>query len=165
MDKMEWCIPQFTPLRRRIVLRPDIKKGMGFGDNEKESEKSLKNSKWAKNLARTFEIDVKICTKCGGELYPVAVIKDHLEAARYLKHAGLPMSSRKEHHLNRLWSDFRLKHDNPSLKQPATAPFCDNGPSKALLTTQKIRKKTTLYISSWNLRLTLDLLNTLTLRS
>ena len=79
-----------SPLRRRIVLRPDIKKGMSFGDDDGMTKGSLKNSNWAKNLARTFEIDVKICTNCGGELYPVAAVKDHIEAARYLKHVGLP---------------------------------------------------------------------------
>ena len=63
---------------------------MSFGNNEEGLERSLKNSGWAKNLARTFELDVKVCTNCGGELYPVAAIKDHIEAARYLMHVGLP---------------------------------------------------------------------------
>ena len=60
---------------------------MQFGPDEEE--RSLKNSAWAKNLARTFEVDVKLC-ECGGEYYPVAVIKNHSEAQRYLKHVGLP---------------------------------------------------------------------------
>ena len=79
-----------SKLRSQIVLHPEKKKGMSFPSQDcNHQRKGLKNSNWAKNLARTFEIDVSEC-KCGGTLYPIAAVKDHMEAARYLEHVGLP---------------------------------------------------------------------------
>ena len=56
-----------SPFRRDIVLRPDKKKGLWFGD-ETETEDGEKtkvpNYAWAKMLAKVFKIDVTQCVSC-----------------------------------------------------------------------------------------------------
>jgi hypothetical protein len=67
---VRWC-GVFAPnskYRRRIVLKPEIKKGMSFGDDDEVEEKPVKNYRWAKMLARVFKIDVSKCDHCGGDL-------------------------------------------------------------------------------------------------
>ena len=45
---------------------------------------------WAAALSRVFEVEPLICSRCGGELKPVAVILDDAELVRLLKHLDLP---------------------------------------------------------------------------
>jgi hypothetical protein len=47
---------------------------------------------WADLLRRVFRADVERCA-CGGRLRLVAYVTDPVEAARYLKHVGLPASA------------------------------------------------------------------------
>ena len=60
----------------------------GFHFDQDEGEKPRKNYKWAELLARVFGIDVLKC-HCGGELKPIAALKDPREITRYLKHVGI----------------------------------------------------------------------------
>lgn len=41
-------------------------------------------------LARSFKIDVETCTRCGGKMRLLALVKDPAEIVRYLAHLGLP---------------------------------------------------------------------------
>jgi hypothetical protein len=47
---------------------------------------------WASLLARTFEIDVKACARCGGRLEVRAVVTDHDIARRILE--AIPTAAR-----------------------------------------------------------------------
>src|SRR6185369_13491586 len=50
------------------------------------------NVPWATLLARTFEIDVKACARCGGRLEVRAVVTDHDIARRILD--AIPTAAR-----------------------------------------------------------------------
>ncbi len=41
-------------------------------------------------MARSFKIDVETCTRCGGKMRLVALVKNAQNVARYLRHLGLP---------------------------------------------------------------------------
>jgi len=76
--------------RAQIVLQPDKRKG--FAPDGGYDRRKVKNTLWARMLARTFGVDVSLCPECGGEMRVVAMVHDRLEIARYLRHIGL-----KEH--------------------------------------------------------------------
>lgn len=93
-----------SPLRRRIILKPGVKKAVrykhvaageadghadGHADDQPGSKRSpLQGSSWARLLSRVFNIDISRCL-CGGELRAVAAICDPDKAHRYLRHVGL----------------------------------------------------------------------------
>jgi hypothetical protein len=80
-----------SPHRKKIVLKPEVKKGFKFrGEGEKEEGiKNLsKNYSWAKMLARVFKIDVLRCS-CGGEMYAVCAVIDPDSIKRYLRHLNI----------------------------------------------------------------------------
>ena len=43
-------------------------------------------STWARLIAKIYEVDPLVCTKCGGEMKVVAVIMDSVELEKILKH-------------------------------------------------------------------------------
>ena len=73
-----------SPLRKKIVLKPEVKKGFEFGSDGKK----VKNKSWSHMLARVFKVDVLKC-ECGGELKPIGAVQDPVEVARYLKHSNI----------------------------------------------------------------------------
>ena len=89
---VRWC-GVFAPNskhRKRIVLKPEIKKGMSFSDDEEDSKnKPVKNYSWAKMLAKVFKVDVSLCHHCGGEMQRVCAVLDPDSVKRYLKHVGI----------------------------------------------------------------------------
>ena len=63
---------------------PDEEKG---DVTESEIPVSLSgNSIWAKLIAKVYEVDPLVCTKCGGEMKVVAVIMDPVEVKKILRH-------------------------------------------------------------------------------
>lgn len=73
-----------SPLRKKIVLVPDEKKGFDFhATGNKRVNKS-----WSQMLARVFKIEVLKC-ECGGDLAALGAIRDSKEIIRYLKHVNL----------------------------------------------------------------------------
>ena len=44
------------------------------------------NSTWAKLIAKIYEVDPLVCTKCGGEMKVVALIMDPVEVKKILRH-------------------------------------------------------------------------------
>lgn len=70
-----------SPFRKRIVLKPEERKGFDF----QAGEKRRMNKSWSKMLAQVFKIDVLTCN-CGGNLTPLGAIQDPSEVKRYLKH-------------------------------------------------------------------------------
>ena len=80
-----------SPYRRKIVLKPDAKKGFQF-KTECGDEKSIKNYSWSKMLAKVFKIDVTKCDHCQGYMAAVASVMEHGEVARYLTHVGIDPS-------------------------------------------------------------------------
>lgn len=99
--------------RAQIVLKPEKRKGFhlrqGFGgqvapDGGYEKDK-VKNTRWAKMLARTFGVDVSTCPQCGEELRIVSMVYDQMQIARYLRHIGLdahppPIAPARYHQLS-----------------------------------------------------------------
>ena len=88
-----------SPYRKKIVLRPQVRKGFKFEENEASSEidpeldkenlkEGFKKNSWARLLSRVFGIDVLKC-ECGSELKPVSAILKGDEIKRYLRHLGL----------------------------------------------------------------------------
>ena len=80
-----------SPYRKDITLRPEIKKGFQFTNDEAIAEKTrtFKNHTWSKMLAHVFKIDVLKSEQCGGNLVKVCAVTDLMQARRYLKHVGL----------------------------------------------------------------------------
>jgi hypothetical protein len=80
-----------SPMRRKIVLKPEIKKGFQFRDDKDTGSERPRppNPSWSKMLAKVFKIDVTQCIHCTGTLRPIAAIKDPDEIIRYLKHEGI----------------------------------------------------------------------------
>jgi len=76
-----------SPYRKKITLRPEIKKGFQFkGETEKSG---FKNYSWSKMLAHVFKIDVTKCESCGGDMVPICSVIERDSVKRYLSHIGL----------------------------------------------------------------------------
>ena len=45
-----------------------------------------KGSVWGRLIAKVYEVDPLVCTKCGGEMKLVAVIMDPVEVEKILRH-------------------------------------------------------------------------------
>jgi hypothetical protein len=89
--------------RAQIVLKPEKRKGFA-PDGGYEKDK-VKNTRWAKMLARTFGVDVSTCPQCGEELRIVSMVYDQMQIARYLRHIGLdahppPIAPARYHQLS-----------------------------------------------------------------
>ena len=72
-----------SPYLSKIRLKPEVKKGFDFSDKDGDPVRP-KNSRWARNLARAFKIDVLKCGYCGGVLKPIAALTDPGAIKRYL---------------------------------------------------------------------------------
>ncbi len=92
-----------SPLRRKVILKPGVKKAArhkqcaeikaGKAGNDEDAAgdnkgQTLRGSSWARLLSRVFKVDVGRC-QCGGELRVIAAICNPDEARRYLRYAGL----------------------------------------------------------------------------
>jgi len=78
------CFAPNSTIRQKIVLRPQVKKGFYFD----EEDKQVKNYTVAKLLSKTFGVDVLHCDGCGGKLKLVCAVQDPLSIKRYLEHIG-----------------------------------------------------------------------------
>ncbi len=79
----------FAPNRQFRADVTPAKRGKGSPLNSIDDsmpEKRLKAMTWAQMLKRVFNIDVSICTKCGGEARIIACIKDQSIIDRILAH-------------------------------------------------------------------------------
>ena len=73
-----------SPFRKKIILKPEEKKGFDF----REGEKRRVNKSWSLMLARVFKLDVLKCV-CSGDLTPLGSVQDPDEVRRYLKHTNI----------------------------------------------------------------------------
>jgi len=73
-----------SPFRKKIILKPEEKKGFDFQDGKKKRM----NKTWSLMLARVFKLDVLKCD-CGGDLTPLGAVQDPDEVKRYLKHKNM----------------------------------------------------------------------------
>jgi len=81
-----------SPMRKLIVLKPDVKKGIKFKDGDDKEHgvtSNLKNSSWAKMLARVFKVDVTKCAHCNGDMILLSAILDCDSIRRYLDYEGI----------------------------------------------------------------------------
>ena len=80
-----------SPLRRKVVLKRNSKKGLhfkrGISADSNASGPSPK-SLWARLLAQVFKVDVTKFDGCGGAMEVAAAICDPDQARRYLRHVG-----------------------------------------------------------------------------
>ncbi len=81
------------PMRSKVLPNPDARKGLKakcpHTDVEETERKKVKNTSWARLLARIFQADVGSCKKCGADMEIISAIFDRTEVSRYLKHVGL----------------------------------------------------------------------------
>ncbi len=68
------CFAPNSPYRKEITLKPEIKKGFQFNDEDKDQGKT-KNRAWSKMLSKVFKIDVSTCEKCGGEMEAICAVQ------------------------------------------------------------------------------------------
>ena len=78
-----------SPYRQEITLRPKVKKGFQFKEDEDDKEKVVRNYSWSKMLAKVFKIDVTKCQSCGEDLTKVGAIMSQESIKRYLSHIGV----------------------------------------------------------------------------
>jgi len=83
-----------SPVRSKIVLKPEVKKGFQFRDDcnsnsENQNKPRQKNHAWSAMLARVFKIDVTHCSHCDGKLHSIAALMAREEIIRYLTHIGI----------------------------------------------------------------------------
>ena len=76
-----------SPIRKEITLKPGVKKGFQFA--EEEEPKVFKNHGWSKMLAKAFKIDVTTCETCGGKLKKVCAVSDRDRIRRYMRHFNI----------------------------------------------------------------------------
>ena len=82
------------PLRKKIILNPGVKKGFQprLVEEDDSKRKKVKNTAWARLLARIFKIDIGTSRKCGGQMEVVSSVFDPFEVERYLNHVGIARS-------------------------------------------------------------------------
>jgi len=82
------------PIRKKIILKPEVKKGFKprLVEEDESERKKVKNTAWARLLARIFKIDIGTCRKCGGQMEIMSAVFDPFEVERYLKHVGIARS-------------------------------------------------------------------------
>ena len=79
--------------RKQIVPKPPELKIVTddqIAVDPKQLEMKKKNIPWARLLARVFNVDVEICSKCGGKMEIIAAIEDPKVIRKILDHNGLP---------------------------------------------------------------------------
>lgn len=86
--KWAGCLAPASKTRKDITLKPEVKKGFQFTEND-EDNKLTKNYSWSKMLARVFKVDVATCDQCGSDMKVMAAIKSRDGIQRYLRHLGL----------------------------------------------------------------------------
>ena len=79
------CFAPNSPIRPLIVLRPTVKKGFQFDEENPDKPKRIG---WSEVLKRVSKIDVSNCELCGGKMKALAAIREKDEIVRYLKHVG-----------------------------------------------------------------------------
>jgi hypothetical protein len=81
-----------SKLRSEIVpKKPDPIPESAPADGEApEKPKKPKRYSWSELLARTFDIDTKICGDCGGEMKIIAAIMEAAAIRKILSHMGIP---------------------------------------------------------------------------
>jgi len=79
----------FAPNSKHRVEVTPAKRGKGRPHEEHEDkspEQQHKAMSWAQRLKRVFNIDVSVCTKCGGEAKVIACIEDQAVIDKILAH-------------------------------------------------------------------------------
>ncbi len=80
-----------STLRPQIVPEKPYHATVPADDHKDESPPSAQNRlRWALLLKRVFEIDMTVCSNCGGPLTLIAAIVDPPVIAKILAHLGLP---------------------------------------------------------------------------
>jgi hypothetical protein len=92
--------PRQNLVRYHGVLAPNAKlrsKVVPQKPDEEELRKTWGKSKhrllWAALLARTFRLEMEVCSHCGGKMRLVAAITDPVSIKTYLDGVGLPSSA------------------------------------------------------------------------
>jgi Putative transposase len=87
------CLAPNAKLRSLIVPKNEesqTRTTNAATDETPEKPKRSKRKSWAELLARVFNIDVKKCGHCGGELKIIAAIIEVSAIRKILGHLGLP---------------------------------------------------------------------------
>ena len=80
---------ELIPGLTRAQIKEKKKKEKTSEDPLKKEPQLLKNSSWAKLLARVFQIDISKCHECGKEMKIISSIKDPQVIPKILTHGGL----------------------------------------------------------------------------
>jgi hypothetical protein len=76
-----------SKLRSQVVpASPDDDKD----DNRKKTGSGKYRLTWSALLARVFQIEVSVCSECGGRMRILAFVTDPASVRRYLQGVGLP---------------------------------------------------------------------------
>ena len=86
------CLAPHAKLRSLIVPKKEEPQTQANAESVETTEKSKRSKRrtWAELLARVFDIDVKKCSHCGGELKIIAAIIEVAAIRKILGHLGVP---------------------------------------------------------------------------
>ena len=88
----ETVLAPHAKLRSLIVPKKEEPQPPATAASVETTEKSKRSKRrtWAELLARVFDIDVKKCSHCGGELKIIAAIIEVAAIRKILGHLGVP---------------------------------------------------------------------------
>ena len=75
-------------LRSKVIKNPCVKKGH-VSSASPDGKILVKNTMWARHLARVFGVDIGTCPKCGADMRVMGAVVDPYEVKRYLSHIGV----------------------------------------------------------------------------
>ena len=86
------CLAPHAKLRSLIVPKKEEPQTPATAASVETTEKSKRSKRraWAELLARVFDIDVKKCSHCGGELKIIAATSMIAAIRKILGHLGVP---------------------------------------------------------------------------
>lgn len=105
------CFAPNSPYRKLITLKPEVKKGFQFADED--SDHKIINYTWSKMLAKVFKVDVTKCA-CGGDLLPVCAVTERDSIKRYLEHSGIDSDPPQQAPPRRQQESFAFQDQDPS---------------------------------------------------
>ena len=105
------CLASNSPYRKKITLKPQIKKGFQF--DEETGEKTYKSKSWSIMLSKVFKIDVMTCEKCGGPMTAIGKVQDPDSVKKYLKHLNLDYEPPPRGPPTRVQESFHFDESSP----------------------------------------------------
>ncbi len=88
-DKMPWVAERAPEGWKNSHPSVPAAENLGYeplAESEEKVDINARKRAWARLLAKLYEVDPLVCPKCGAEMKVIAVIENHDEIKRILRH-------------------------------------------------------------------------------